>query len=76
MLKDRKSSRILSGKSQTKEKMVGYKSVSSSQSLTETVERREKCSVGIQTHQGAVVQIACTFILLVVSCNKYVFAKF
>jgi hypothetical protein len=71
MLKARKFSIILSGKSQMKEIMVSSKSVSSSQSLTETVKRREKCSVGIQKHQGAVVQLACTFILLVVSCNKH-----
>jgi hypothetical protein len=70
MLKARKSTRTLRGKSQMKERMVGSKSVSSSQSVTETVNRREKCSVGVQKHQGAVVQIACTFILLVVSHNQ------
>jgi hypothetical protein len=70
MLKARKSRRILRGKSQMKERMVGSKSVSSSHSLTETVKRREKCSVGILKHQGAVVQIVCTFILLVVSYNQ------
>jgi hypothetical protein len=48
---------------------VNCKSVTSSHSLTETVKRREKCSVGILKHQGAVVQIVCTFILLVVSYN-------
>jgi hypothetical protein len=70
MLKVRKGSRILSGKSQMSERMVASKSLSSSQSLNNTVNRREKCSVGIQKHQGAVVQIGCTFILLVVSHNK------
>jgi hypothetical protein len=70
MLKARGGSRILSGKSQTSERMVASKSVSSSQSLNSTVNRREKCLLGTQKHQGAVVQIAFTFILLLVSHNK------
>ena len=70
MLKARDDSRILSGKSQMLEGMVASKSVSSSQSLNSTANRREKCLLGTQKHQGAVVQIAVTFIVLVVSQNK------
>jgi hypothetical protein len=70
MLKAREGSRILSGKSQMLERMLASKAVSSSQSMNSTVNRREKCSLGTQKHQGAVVQIAFTFVLLVVSHNK------
>ena len=70
MLKAREGSRILSGKSQMLESMVASKAVSSGQSVNSTVNRREKCSLGTQKHQGAVVQMAFTFILLVMSRNR------
>jgi len=70
MLKAREGSRILSGKSQMLERMLPTKSMSSSKSLNSNVSRREKCSLGTQKHQGAVVQIAFTFVLLFVSCSK------
>ena len=70
MLKAREGSRIVSGKSQMLERMLASKSVSSGQSLSSTANTREKCLLGSQKQKGAVVQIACTFILLVVSHNK------
>jgi len=69
MLKDREGSRIISGKSQMLERMVASKPVSSGQSLNSAVNRREECSLRPRKHQGAVVHIAFTFILLVVSLH-------
>jgi len=70
MLEAREGRRILSGKSQMLERMVASNSVYSSKSLNSTVHGGKKCSLGTQKHQGAAVQIAFTFILLVVSHNK------
>jgi hypothetical protein len=70
VLKARKGSRILCGKAQNCERLVASKSVSSSQSLSNTANRSKRCSVGTQKHRGAVVQIAFTFILPVVSHDK------
>ena len=70
MLKAREGSRILSGMSQMLEVMVASKSASSDQSVNSAVNGREECSLGTRKRQGAVVHIAFTFILLVVSHNK------
>jgi hypothetical protein len=64
MLKAREDSRILGGKAQIFERLVASKSVNN------TVNRRKKHSLFSHTHKGAVVQVAFTFILLVVLHNK------
>jgi hypothetical protein len=70
MLKAREGSRILSGRAQNFKRLVASKSVSSSQSLNNTVNRNDKCSLGTRKHRGTVVRIAFTFILPVVSHDK------
>jgi hypothetical protein len=70
LFKAREGSRSLSGKAQEFVRLVTSKSVSSSQSLRNSVNRSRKCSFRTQKRQGTVVQIVFIFDLLVVPHDK------